>query len=211
MANKPKVVIIGGGFGGLQAAKELAGEAVDVTLIDKKNHHTFQPLLYQVATAVLSPGEIASPIRRILHKAKNIKVILGEAVGFDLEKRAVKLADDSEIAFDYLIVAAGARHRRGEVAVGHRVGDREDRADHDREEYVGLGHGARHQQRDDRQHQAEGVADRVEDEHIPAAELADEARRAPEEQTTRRRLGGAVAGRQLARGGRFGAHRAPPL
>jgi len=110
MENKPKVVIIGGGFGGLQAAKELSNENVEVTLIDKKNHHTFQPLLYQVATAVLSPGEIASPIRRILHKAKNIKVILGEAVGFDLEKRSVKLADESEIAFDYLIVAAGARH-----------------------------------------------------------------------------------------------------
>ena len=110
MADKPKVVIIGGGFGGLQAAKELGGEAVQVTLIDKKNHHTFQPLLYQVATAVLSPGEIASPIRRILHKFKNVQVILGEAVGFDLEKSSVKLTDDSEVLFDYLIVAAGARH-----------------------------------------------------------------------------------------------------
>jgi NADH dehydrogenase len=110
MANKPKIVIIGGGFGGLQAAKELAGEAVEVALIDKKNHHTFQPLLYQVATAVLSPGEIASPIRRILHRAKNVEVILGEVVGFDLEKNSVKLHDGSEIPFDYLIVAAGARH-----------------------------------------------------------------------------------------------------
>lgn len=110
MANKPKVVIIGGGFGGLQAAKELAGEAVEVALIDRKNHHTFQPLLYQVATAVLSPGEIASPIRRILHKAKNVEVILGEAVKFDLENQKVILHDGSEIPFDYLIVAAGARH-----------------------------------------------------------------------------------------------------
>ena len=110
MANRPKVVIIGGGFGGLQAAKELGGEDVDVILIDKKNHHTFQPLLYQVATAVLSPGEIASPIRRILHKFKNVQVILGEVVGFDLKDRKVKLADDSQIPFDYLIVAAGARH-----------------------------------------------------------------------------------------------------
>jgi NADH dehydrogenase len=110
MTEKPKVVIIGGGFGGLEAAKSLAGKPVQVTLIDKKNHHTFQPLLYQVATAVLSPGEIASPIRRILYKAKNVEVILGEAVGFDLEKRTVKLQDKSEISFDYLILAAGARH-----------------------------------------------------------------------------------------------------
>ena len=110
MANKPKIVIIGGGFGGLQAAKDLANEAVDVTLIDRKNHHTFQPLLYQVATAVLSPGEIASPIRRILHSYKNIEVILGEANDFDVDKKTVALLDGSEIAFDYLIVAAGARH-----------------------------------------------------------------------------------------------------
>ena len=110
MTNKPRVVIIGGGFGGLQAAKELAGEPVEVALIDRKNHHTFQPLLYQVATAVLSPGEIASPIRRILHRAKNVEVILGEAIGFDLDRKIVKLYDGSEISFDYLIVAAGARH-----------------------------------------------------------------------------------------------------
>jgi NADH dehydrogenase len=110
MSNKPKVVIIGGGFGGLQAAKVLKNERVAVTLIDRKNHHTFQPLLYQVATAVLSPGEIASPIRRILHRAKNVEVLLGEVVGFDLDKKIVKLVDESEISYDYLIVAAGARH-----------------------------------------------------------------------------------------------------
>jgi NADH dehydrogenase len=108
--NKPKIVIIGGGFGGLQAAKELGNESVEVILIDRKNHHTFQPLLYQVATAVLSPGEIASPIRRILHRYKNIEVILGEAASFDIKKQIVKLAVGSEISFDYLIVAAGARH-----------------------------------------------------------------------------------------------------
>lgn len=110
MTEKPKVVIIGGGFGGLQAAKDLGNEALHVTLIDRKNHHTFQPLLYQVATAVLSPGEIASPIRRILHKYKNVEVVLGEAVSFDVAKRVVKLYDGSEVPFDYLIVAAGARH-----------------------------------------------------------------------------------------------------
>lgn len=110
LINNPKVVIIGGGFGGLQAAKKLAGKQVEVTLIDRKNHHTFQPLLYQVATAALSPGEIATPIRRILHSYKNIEVILGEVIGFDKENKKVKLQDDSEVPFDYLIVAAGARH-----------------------------------------------------------------------------------------------------
>ena len=110
MNKNPKVVIIGGGFGGLQAAKKLAGKPVEVTLIDRKNHHTFQPLLYQVATAVLSPGEIASPLRRILHNYKNVEVILGEAINFDLVNNRVRLHDDSLIPFDYLIVAAGARH-----------------------------------------------------------------------------------------------------
>jgi NADH dehydrogenase len=108
--DKPRVVIVGGGFGGLQAAKALANKPVEVVLIDRKNHHTFQPLLYQVATAVLSPGEIASPIRRILYRHKNVEVVLGEAVDFDKENQVVKLHDGSEIPFDYLIVAAGARH-----------------------------------------------------------------------------------------------------
>jgi NADH:ubiquinone reductase (H+-translocating) len=106
----PKVLIIGGGFGGLWAAKALANKPLDVTLIDRKNHHVFQPLLYQVATAVLSPGEIAQPIRRILHKYKNIEVILGEVTGFDREGKSVILSDGSRIIYDYLIVAAGARH-----------------------------------------------------------------------------------------------------
>lgn len=110
MTDKPKVIIIGGGFGGLQAAKALGNKPVDVMLIDRKNHHTFQPLLYQVATAVLSPGEIASPIRRILHKFRNIEVLLGEVTSFDLKKQKVKMGDGTEIGFDYLIVAAGARH-----------------------------------------------------------------------------------------------------
>lgn len=110
MKNKPNVVIVGGGFGGLWAAKALANKPVDVTLVDRKNHHVFQPLLYQVATAVLSPGEIATPIRRIVHHAKNIEVILGEVVDFDTPDKTIRLEDGSEIPFDYLIVAAGARH-----------------------------------------------------------------------------------------------------
>jgi len=110
MSGKPKVVIIGGGFGGLWAAKALSNKPVEVTLIDRKNHHVFQPLLYQVATAVLSPGEIAQPIRRILAKAKNTEVILGDAVGFDKENNAVILNDGARVVYDYLIIAAGARH-----------------------------------------------------------------------------------------------------
>ena len=110
MEKRPKVVIVGAGFGGLWAAKALANKPVDVAVIDRKNHHVFQPLLYQVATAVLSPGEIASPIRRILHRAKNIEVILGEVSDFDKEKRAVILETGIEISYDYLIVAGGARH-----------------------------------------------------------------------------------------------------
>lgn len=110
MRKRPRVVIIGGGFGGLWAAKVFRRKQVDVTLIDRKNHHTFQPLLYQVATAVLTPGEIASPIRRIVHRYHNIDVILGEVTDFDLAKRAVILENGTRVEFDYLIVAAGARH-----------------------------------------------------------------------------------------------------
>jgi NADH dehydrogenase len=103
-------VIIGGGFGGIRAAKLLGNKAVDVTLIDRKNHHTFQPLLYQVATAVLSPSEIALSIRQIMRPYNNVKVVLGEVVGFNHEKQAVNLQDGSQVLYDYLIVAAGARH-----------------------------------------------------------------------------------------------------
>jgi NADH:ubiquinone reductase (H+-translocating) len=106
----PRVVIVGGGFGGLHAAKTLADEAVDVTLIDRKNHHTFQPLLYQVALGVLSPGEITGCLRHILRKSRNVRTILGEVTGFDTTGRRVTLLDGTEIAYDYLIIAAGARH-----------------------------------------------------------------------------------------------------
>jgi NADH:ubiquinone reductase (H+-translocating) len=106
---QPRIVIIGAGFGGLRAARRLAHSPVNVTLIDRRNHHVFQPLLYQVATAGLSPGEIAAPIRWIVRGQQNIEVLLGEVQDFDLAHRVVKLAD-LEIPYDYLIVAAGATH-----------------------------------------------------------------------------------------------------
>jgi NADH dehydrogenase len=107
----PHVVIVGGGFGGLYAAKSLAKLPVRITVVDRKNHHTFQPLLYQVATAALSPGDIAMPIRRILRRFANVNVLLGEIVGFDLNRREVHFADaEVKLTYDYLIVAAGVRH-----------------------------------------------------------------------------------------------------
>jgi NADH dehydrogenase len=109
-AYHPRVVIVGGGFGGLYAAKSLSGQPVEVILIDRKNHHTFQPLLYQVALSVLSPSEIASSLRQILHRAANVQIILGEVTGFVLETRQVTLETGNHISYDYLIVAAGARH-----------------------------------------------------------------------------------------------------
>jgi NADH dehydrogenase len=105
----PRIVIVGAGFGGLNAAQALANAPVQITVIDRKNHHTFQPLLYQVATAGLSPGEIAAPIRSILRSHKNVEVLMAEVIGFDLEHRTVK-ASECDIPYDYLIVAAGARH-----------------------------------------------------------------------------------------------------
>ena len=102
-------MIIGGGFGGLYAARALGNRPVRVTVVDRKNHHTFQPLLYQVATAGLSPGEIAVPIRSILRRFQNIEVLLAEVTGFDLQGHRVLLRD-GELSYDYLIVAAGATH-----------------------------------------------------------------------------------------------------
>ena len=106
---QPRVVIVGGGFGGLYAAKAMARLPVSITLVDRKNHHTFQPLLYQVATAALSPADIASPIRGILRRERNVEVLLGEVTGFDLPARRV-LCRDFALDYDYLIVAAGVRH-----------------------------------------------------------------------------------------------------
>src|SRR4029077_6965940 len=105
----PRVAIIGAGFGGLTAARTLAKYPVRITLIDRQNFHTFQPLLYQVATAGLSPGEIATPIRCIMRNHRNVEVLMSEVQGFDLSRRVVKL-EDTEVGYDYLIVAAGASH-----------------------------------------------------------------------------------------------------
>jgi NADH dehydrogenase len=108
MAVRHRVVILGGGFGGLYAAKALRGHDVDVTLIDRRNYHLFQPLLYQVATGSLAPGEIATPLRAALRKQKNVRVWLGEAASIDPESRNLILKDGS-IPYDSLIVACGAQ------------------------------------------------------------------------------------------------------
>src|SRR5262245_25675300 len=105
----PRIVIVGAGFGGLAAAKQLAGRPFDVTIVDQHNYHLFQPLLYQVATAALSPGDIAAPIRAILRGAPNIKVILAKVSGIDVAQKEV-LADGRRIGFDRLILSAGAQH-----------------------------------------------------------------------------------------------------
>jgi NADH dehydrogenase len=107
---RPRVVIVGGGFGGLSAARRLRKAPFDVLLIDRRNHHVFQPLLYQVATAGLSPGDIASPIRWILRRQKNIRVWLGDVVAVDVGRRQVRLADGGQADYDYLIVASGSTH-----------------------------------------------------------------------------------------------------
>jgi len=109
-AKRPRVLIIGGGFAGLNAAKELSSLPVDVTLIDRKNHHTFQPLLYQVATATLSPGNIAQPIRRILSHCANVKVLMDELTAVDLSAKKAQFKNLGAVDFDYFILATGARH-----------------------------------------------------------------------------------------------------
>jgi len=115
-----RVVVVGGGFGGLFAARRLAHTDVDVTLVDRRNHHLFQPLLYQVATGMLSPGQIAPPLRHVLRRADNTRVLLAEVTGFDLDGHVVHAVAPGEVerlelAYDSLIVAAGA----GQSYFGH--------------------------------------------------------------------------------------------
>ena len=111
---QPRIIIVGAGFGGLAAAKALRKTQAEVVLIDRTNHHLFQPLLYQVATSVLAPGQIGSPIRVILRSQRNTTVILGEATGVDKDRKCVFASDadrqDVPIPYDYLILATGATH-----------------------------------------------------------------------------------------------------
>lgn len=107
---RPRVLIVGGGFGGLYAAREFRDALVDVTVVDRTNHHVFQPLLYQVATATLAPSDIAVPIRWLLRKQKNTEVLMAEVVDLSLPRRVAVLDDGTEIPYDYLIVAGGSRH-----------------------------------------------------------------------------------------------------
>jgi NADH dehydrogenase len=107
---RPRVVIVGGGFGGLYAARSLKHTAVDVTLIDRRNFHLFQPLLYQVATGALSPGEIASPLRYVLNRQKNTRVLLAEVTDVDVDKRELILSDHSRVPYDTVVFATGSTH-----------------------------------------------------------------------------------------------------
>lgn len=109
-SGRPRVILVGGGFGGLNAAQALGGLPVDVTLIDRRNHHTFQPLLYQVALAVLSPADIAQPIRTILRRQSNTEVLMDEVVSIDPQGREVSLGSGARIKYDYLVLATGATH-----------------------------------------------------------------------------------------------------
>jgi NADH dehydrogenase len=108
MAVRPRVVVIGAGFGGLAVAKKLAGQPVEVTLVDRENYTTFQPLLYQVATSGLSPTDVAYPVRGLFHKQRNLRFRLGTVVAADWDARELQLSDGSTLAFDHLVVAAGA-------------------------------------------------------------------------------------------------------
>jgi NADH dehydrogenase len=107
---RPRVVIVGAGFGGLHAAMALRNLPVDLTVVDRRNHHTFQPLLYQVALAVLSPADIAQPIRTVLRRQKNTEVLMDEVTGIDVQDRNVSLASGTQLSYDYLVIATGATH-----------------------------------------------------------------------------------------------------
>jgi NADH dehydrogenase len=110
MADRPRIIILGGGFAGLYTARGLKHVAADITIIDRHNYHLFQPLLYQVATAGLNPSDIAAPIRGILGRQKNVSVVLGDATAVDVANKRVQLADGASVPYDHLVVATGATH-----------------------------------------------------------------------------------------------------
>jgi NADH:ubiquinone reductase (H+-translocating) len=108
--DRPRVVVVGAGFGGLEAARKLARSSVDVTVIDRRNYHLFQPLLYQVATAALSPADIAQPIRAVLRDQRNTTVLLDEVIGVDVAARRVETRFGTDQSYDYLILATGSQY-----------------------------------------------------------------------------------------------------
>src|SRR5580698_9716258 len=110
VTSQRRIVIVGGGFGGLACAKALAGADVHVTLVDQRNYHLFQPLLYQVSTAALSPADIAAPIRRVLVRALNVDVVLAKVSGIDITRRQVQLVDGGFLPFDQLVLATGSAY-----------------------------------------------------------------------------------------------------
>src|SRR5664279_3957013 len=109
-SGRPRVLILGAGFAGINAAAELSKLPVDITLVDRRNHHTFQPLLYQVALAVLSPANIAQSIRTIMRDKPNVEVLMDEAVGFDVAHRRLSTKSNATLEYDYLVLATGSTH-----------------------------------------------------------------------------------------------------
>src|SRR5947208_3476350 len=108
LARRPRVVVVGGGFGGLQCAKALRGEPVDVLLVDQRDYHLFTPLLYQVASCLLNPSEIAAPLRKVFRGAPNLRFRQGEVVHVDLEAKRLTLADSTVLDYDFCVIAAGS-------------------------------------------------------------------------------------------------------
>ena len=109
IGKRPRVVIVGAGFGGITAARGLAGKGVDILLIDRLNHHVFQPLLYQAATAALAPSDIASPVREILRNEREATVLMGEVIGVDPARKVVRVREAGEFPYDYLDPGDGSR------------------------------------------------------------------------------------------------------